>query len=256
MPILGIGLHFAIAVFFAIHAVRSGQDRYWLFALFMFPLLGSLVYALAIWLPAVRRSRGGRRLAHGVRNALDPGRELREAQQAFGYSATIDNRLRLAAALVAAGRHGDAVIQYRDALHGVHADDPHIQLGLAQALFADAQAQAAREVLDTLIARHPDFRSPEGHLLYARAVAACDDRERAREEFDAVIGYFAGYEARACYADVLAGWGEHEAARRLAGESLERARHLPAFARRANKPWLQSLQRLAERPTDAGSASH
>ena len=32
MPI-AIGLHLAVAVFFAIHAVRTGQQTYWLFIL-------------------------------------------------------------------------------------------------------------------------------------------------------------------------------------------------------------------------------
>ena len=75
MPILG--LHVLVALCFAIHAVRSGQDRYWLFILFAFPLLGSLVYAVAIWLPEARHSRAGRQLVRGVQRRLDPTRELR-----------------------------------------------------------------------------------------------------------------------------------------------------------------------------------
>ncbi len=253
MPI-GLGLHFIIAIFFAVHAVRNGQERYWLFILFMFPILGSLVYAFAIWLPEARRSRGGQRLARSVRAKLDPGRELREAEQAFGYTATIDNRLRLASALVEAGRHGEAVRHYREALTGVHADDPHLHVGLARALFADGQAAQARDVLDTLIARHPDFRSPEGHLLYARATAASGDRARAREEFDVLVGYFPGLEARTHYAEALAGWGERDAARRVADEAMQHARQLPAYARRANAEWLARLRKLDDAPV-AGTAT-
>ena len=33
MPV-GLGLHVLIAIFFAIHVIRTGQDRYWLFVLF------------------------------------------------------------------------------------------------------------------------------------------------------------------------------------------------------------------------------
>lgn len=43
MPIIGLGLHVLIAIYFAAHAVRTGQDKYWLWILFAFPLLGSLV---------------------------------------------------------------------------------------------------------------------------------------------------------------------------------------------------------------------
>ena len=124
MPILGLGLHVVIAMFFAMHAVRSGQDRYWLMILFAFPGLGSLVYALMIWLPEMRYTRHGHALVRGVKQVLDPTRELRAAQDAFEMTATIDNRLRLADALLASNRASEAVPQYQAALHGIHSEDP------------------------------------------------------------------------------------------------------------------------------------
>ena len=51
MPYIGLGLHVLVAIYFAVHAVRSGQEQYWLFILFSFPLLGSVVYFLVIYLP-------------------------------------------------------------------------------------------------------------------------------------------------------------------------------------------------------------
>ena len=44
MPYIGIGLHVLAAIYFAVHAIRSGQSLYWLILLFSFPLLGSIVY--------------------------------------------------------------------------------------------------------------------------------------------------------------------------------------------------------------------
>jgi hypothetical protein len=75
MHILGLGLHVLIALCFAFHAIRSGQDRYWLFILFMFPLFGSLVYAVAIWIPEMRHSYAGRRLVAGVQRAIELRRD-------------------------------------------------------------------------------------------------------------------------------------------------------------------------------------
>ena len=43
MPILGFGLYFALAIFCAVHVVRTRQPLYWLMILFGFPLLGSVV---------------------------------------------------------------------------------------------------------------------------------------------------------------------------------------------------------------------
>lgn len=245
MHLLGLGLHFAAALFFAVHAVRSGQDRYWLFVLFAFPVLGSLVYGFAIWLPEARHSRGAKTLVRNVRAVLDPGRELREARDAFELSQSADNRLRLADALVAAGEPVEAIGHFRSVLAGVHRDDAGIQVRLAQALLDANKPYEARELLETLIRERPDFRSSEGHLTYACAVAATGDREKAKQEFDVLVEYFAGMEARARYAQILADWGELDAARALSVESLGLVRRLPRYARRINKPWIERLQRLA-----------
>lgn len=244
MPIAGIGLHVIIAAFFAVHAVRSGQERYWLFILFGFPGIGSLVYAVSIWLPEMRYTRHGRQLVGGVQRALDPSRELREALEAVETSANSQNRMRLAEAFVAAGRASEAIPHYQAALRSVHKDDPDIQVGLARAYLDAGHAAQARELLDELIKKRPDFRSPEGHLIYARAVAALGDRKQTDEEFETLIGYYAGYEPRARYAEILADRGERDRALELCERSLRESKRLPAYARTINKEWIGRLQRL------------
>jgi len=244
MPIAGLGLHLLVALFFAAHAVRSGQDRYWLWILFAFPLFGSVVYGLTIWLPEARHSRQGQEVVGGVRRLLDPTRELRAAQEQLEVAATADNHLRLADALLGAGRASEAVVQYQAVMQGIYARDPHISVHYAHALIEAGQADEARRVLEALIRDHPNFKSPEGHLLYARAVAALGDRVKAREEFEVLVGYFAGLEARARYAGILLGWGERGPARDLVEKSLQLAKRMPAYARELNKPWLTELKRL------------
>ena len=252
MPIFGLGLHVIVAVLCAVHVLRTGQERYWLLVLFIFPLLGSFIYALAVVLPQLSDSRSGRRVVRGLRQSLDPGRELREAQAEFEHSATIANRIRVADALHGAGRHGEAIEAYREALRGVHSDDPDIQVKLARALLDDGQPGPARERLEALISQHPDYKSPEGHLIYARALAASGDRARAREEFEALIGYFAGIEPRARYVGILRDWGEDAAADALVEESLRHIKHMPAGSRRLNEEWIRALKRAPKR---LGSAS-
>ncbi|WP_082559605.1 MULTISPECIES: tetratricopeptide repeat protein [unclassified Lysobacter] len=255
MPFLGLGAHVLVALFFAVHAVRSGQERYWLGILFMFPLLGSVIYGLTIWLPEMRHSRHGRALVGGVKRALDPSRELREAQQAFEDAATTDRRLRLADALLASDRASEAATHYESALQGIHADDPDIQVRLAQALLECGHARRARELLDELIRRRPDYRSNEGHLTYARAVAAEGDRAKAREEFDTLVGYSSGFDAHAHYAQTLVGWGDTERARQLCEGALAKAKRLPPYARRMNKPALDQLRLLSKQLANANAVT-
>ncbi|KFN42274.1 tetratricopeptide repeat protein [Arenimonas oryziterrae] len=244
MPIAGLGLHIIIAIFFATHAIRSGQDRYWLWILFMFPGLGSLVYALTIWLPDARHSRQGQQVVRGVRRILDPSRELREAQEQLDIAATPEHRLRLADALLGAGRASESVVQFQAVLSGIYAKDAAITVRYAEALLEAGKAGEARTTLETLISEQPGFKSSDGHLIYARALAALDERVKAREEFEVLVGYFGGLEARARYAGVLQAWGDRERARALLDESLTLAKRMPGYARDLNKPWLAELKRL------------
>lgn len=75
-------------------------------------------------------------------------------------------------------------------------------------------------------------------------MAALGDRGKAKQEFEVLVGYYAGLEARARYAGILCGWGERERARAVVAESLKLASRMPRYAREINKPWLAELQRL------------
>lgn len=244
MPVLGLGLHVLIALYFAVHAMRSGQDKYWLWILFAFPLLGSLVYAVAVWLPDARHSRQGQQVLRGVRKALDPSRELREAQEALDLAATPAHRTRLAEALLASGRASEAVVQFQAVLTGLYADDAALQVRLACALLEAGKPAEARDLLDRLIRQQPQFKSPEGHLVYARAVAALGDRDRAYEEFDVLVGYFAGLEAKARYAEILQGWGDAARLAPLLAESEKTIKRMSGATRVINRPWIDRLRKV------------
>ena len=244
MPYAGLGLHVLLAIYFASHALRTGQDRYWLMILVFFPLLGSLVYFAMVWLPDARRSTHGQMVARGVQKLLDPSRELRAAQEALEVAATPANRLRLAHALLGMGRASEAVVQYQAVLSGIYADDPQVRVQLARALLEAGNPHEARVLLDALIAEMPKLKSPEGHLIYARAVAALGDRERAREEFESLVSYYAGLEARARYAEVLLAWGDTARLLALVTDTRKIAKRMPGPSRELNREWLARLKKV------------
>lgn len=249
MHIFGLGLHIVIAIFFAIHALRSGREMYWLFILFMFPLLGSIVYAAVVFVPEMRNSRGARRIVKGIAQTLNPGAELRAAQAEFDLSPTVANRLRLADALAAGGKPSEAVPLYRECLRGVYENDPMIEVKLAAALMDSGDAVHARALLEKLIEREPDFRSPEGHLIYARAVAATGDRAQAREEFDALLKSSASLDIRAFYAEQLQQWGERDDAHAIAEDALRHVNRMSPHSKQINDPWIRRLRQVLAQHT-------
>ncbi len=96
MRIFGISLYVIIALFFAVHAVRSQQNMYWLLILFLFPGLGSAVYFFVIYLPSLRQSRGARAATRAISQLVDPNRAVREARTDFDRAPTVAHRMRLA----------------------------------------------------------------------------------------------------------------------------------------------------------------
>ena len=196
MPFLGLGLHLIVAAFFAIHAVRTGRPLYWVLILFSFPLLGSLVYFGAVFLPHSRLERQARLAGRALQRSIDPGRDVRAAQEAFDLTPTAHNRMRLAAALLEAGQAAKAAAQYEACLEGPFAGDADVIHGAARARAADARPEAAITLLAPLQARQPDFRAEEVGLAVGRAYAAVGRHEEAGQQFTAAAHRFGSVEAR------------------------------------------------------------
>ncbi len=84
---------------------------------------------------------------------------------------------------------------YQTCLTGVFADDPKLLLGYARAQFEAGDAAGTRATLDDLIQKNPEFKSADGHLLYARALEAEGNVEKALSEYATLAEYFPGAEA-------------------------------------------------------------
>lgn len=231
MPIIGLGLHFAIAIVCAIHALRTGRQMYWLLILFSFPILGSLVYFVVEYLPQSRLERRGRIAARAVHRRLDPEREVRAARHAFDLTPTAHHRMRLAAALLDAGQAAEAAQQYDACLNGPFAGDKEVILGAARANLAAGQPAAAVALLAPLQARHPDFRAEEVGLALGRAHAASGRQEDAGAQLNAVVERFGGIEARVELALWALANSQDAVARRELAEIAHARKHMAGHAR-------------------------
>jgi hypothetical protein len=221
MTIFGLGLHFIIAIFFAIHAVRSGRKLYWLAILFMLPLLGSIIYFALVLLPDARLQRNGRQAGPAMRETLKTGRELGEAQQAFDLAPIAHNQLRLAAALFDAGMIAQAVGHYDACLRGPSGGDAEVGVDAARAKLANGQAQEAIGLLVSLRARQLTFRPEQVGLLLGSAYAAAGRHEEAGREFEELAQHFGSVESRA----ELALWAIARGERALAERELKALEH-------------------------------
>ena len=233
---------------FIIHVIKTGRNQLWIWVLIIpgLALAGILAYVVVEILPELLRSRTAQRTARGFRKAIDPGADLRRYEGEARVAGNVASRQRYAEELVRHGRYDEAIGQYREALTGLYEHDPNLMLGLAQALFSKGDAGAARATLDELIRLNPEFRSPAGHLLYARALEAEGNVQNALEEYRVLAPSYPGAEAAVRYAQLLQAQGQRAEGQRVVRELLEQARIAPGHYRRAQRTWLEAAQRLLQ----------
>ncbi|MEW7847968.1 tetratricopeptide repeat protein [Massilia aurea] len=241
MPIIGLALHFLIALFFAVHALRNGRQMVWLLILFSFPLLGSLAYFVAEYLPASRLERQGRIAGRALQKSIDPGRDVRDARRVFDLTPTAHNQMRLAAALLDAGQSDEAVQHYDACLGGPFAGDPEVALGAARANAAHGRPAAAIALLVSLQDRQPGFRADDVGLALGRAYAANNQQNEAGVQFEALVERFGSVEARVELVLWAIANGSDDVAQRELKEIVHARKHMGKHTRDLHRELFRRL---------------
>jgi hypothetical protein len=207
--------------------------RPWAFIILAIPGIGALAYILVELIPEMLSGPGAQQARRRVANKLDPEKLYRELSDRLAASDTIANRAALAAECLKIERFNEAESNYAHILQLPMGNDPAYALGKAKAEYGRNRQAEALATLDDLQARWPDFKSAEGHLLYARALAEVGRVDEALEEFHAVAAYFPGAEARVRYGLLLKLVGRTPEAKVVFSELLIQMKRAPKYLREA-----------------------
>jgi hypothetical protein len=241
-------LSLVIQVALIIHVLKTGREYWWILLLLFLPGIGSIIYFFVEILPSLRGNMTARRAARRVTGIVDPGRNLRQHTLEYERSHNVESATRLAAELTKDGKPDEAIEVCEQARAGIFEDDPTILLTLANAYFAKEDYARAVATLDRLREKNPDFRSPDGHLLYARALEAGGETDRALEEYEALARYYPGVEARVRFAQLQRRCGRTEEAMDTFRRIVEDARLAPRHFRKAQKEWIEIATRELSKP--------
>ncbi len=241
MPI--VILTVALQVIAVVHLFRTGRNMTWLFLIILVPMVGCLAYFIIEVLPSLGQNPAARKALRRAKQAIDPGRGLREGSLNYERSQNVDTASKLAGELTNAGRHDEAIRVCMEARTGLFEDDPKILLALARAQFAASRYAEVVATLDYLREKNPSFRSADGHLLYARALDECGATARALEEYTALVHYYPGAEARVRQAMLYKKLGDRARAGELFAALLKDARLAPKHFRRSEREWIELAER-------------
>jgi hypothetical protein len=253
MPLIAIA-HILVALYFGVHAIRTGRNMYWLMVLFAFPLLGSVVYFFAEYLPEVRHSRVARKAVGTVATLVDPGRDVRRARADVERTPSVDNRWRLAEALLQAGQHDEALQHYEQCVAGPYARDPKLRLALANAQCIAGQHAQAVQTLERLFADEPERQAGEASLWYALALAEVAP-ERAGSAFELAMQRHLTVDTRCEYGLFLLRHGQPSRARQLLEEVIKHAKLGTAHSRDLHRPAIDRARAALKSLEEIGGAS-
>lgn len=230
MPVLSLAL-LALDAFCIIHAAKTGRFWPWAMVVLFLPMIGALAYVVMELLPDWRHSRSGQRAIAGVGRALDPDRRLRELQDHFEASDTLGNRVDLARETAATGRFDEAIALWDGVLVHPLGHEAKFHQDRAEALLGAGRPGEAIQALERLRREWPDHQSQEGHLLYARALAAAGRTGEAEVEYRALTDYFAGPQPGLELARLLKAQGREVEAGAVAADYVRRIERAPKFNR-------------------------
>lgn len=235
LGLFGLSLVFSIALCW--HAVRSGQQPFWLWIILGFQPVGGLAYLAIVVLPELFGGATARKLHSGARQALDPTRDYRTAKAECELAPTPRNRMKLAQAATALGRHDEAEGLYAQAATGVHADDPALLLGRAKALLELDRYAEALALLQTLGEQEEAGRTPVAGLAMARAYEGLGRAREAEDTYRWALERLPGFEAAARYARFLAAQGRRAEAQAVLADMDDRLKRTRGAFLAEGKAW-------------------
>ncbi len=109
MPLLYV-LEILMQIYFAAHAIRTGKDRYWIFIILAFPVMGSLVYFIVEFLPDIRYSSQLKQTGSKLGKMINPGKHLRLLEEQTELSPSLKNKKELAQAYIESGLFDKAIV--------------------------------------------------------------------------------------------------------------------------------------------------
>jgi hypothetical protein len=241
MPVL-IALTAVIQAFFIYHVLRTGRSVWWAFVVLALPVVGCLVYYLAVVFPRSREYRAAVIAVRELTRAFNPSAELTRRLVELKLCPSVANKIATAEEFMRCGVFYEAIGLYQSARTGPHADDPSLLLGLARAHVNNETYREAQSALDQLKELDARYRPDEARLLFARTLEGLGESRKALAEYQTLAGVYVGLEAKCRYGMLLKQLGMRAQATRVFHEMLEHARRF-RINLDSERPWIDAARR-------------
>ena len=147
---------------------------------------------------------------------------------------------------IARGNYAEAIELFKSALQGQFSNDTALLHGLARAQFLSGDCAGAEKSLVAVKEADRSAFSADAHLLYARALEGEEKLAEASEEYERLVRYYPGEEARARFGLLLENLGRTSEANKQFQEILRSLDGAPTRYRRSQKEWEDLARRYVK----------
>jgi hypothetical protein len=209
------------------------------------PILGSLAYIFVELMPGWLGHNTKGQVQKRARNQAYPEKDLTAALAEVELADTVRNRMNLAEQYLLREMFEEAKQQYQKCLVGINKTDPALMLGLANADFGLTHYAEVVTTLEALKAANPDFKSPQGHLLYARAQEQVGNIAAASNEYEDLMTYYPTPEPTCRFALLLKANGNAARANELFMKVVDYSENAGRQYNSTHDEWVKMAKREA-----------
>jgi hypothetical protein len=228
---------------FAIHVLKTGRKPIWVIIIGFIPILGCLAYIIVELMPGWTGKQSEQQAQARIKQSLYSEKDLKEALRNLEIADTVNNRTKLAEQYLLREQFQEAKDLYQKCLVGINKTDPMTMLGLATADFGLGNYAETIATLDALKVANPDFKSPDGHLIYARAQEGVGNIASAMQEYDALIIYYPSPEPTCRFALLLKANGDPDRANELFKKVVDYSINAERHYNYINEEWVTMAKR-------------
>ena len=233
----------AINLFFIVHAIKTGRPYYWVWIIFMMPVLGAAAYFFVEMRPRVRSVDWASfrwRLA-------SPATRIAVLCEAANDSPTVKNRTRLAREYESQSQWWQAVETYRACLTGVFENDPRLLISLASALLEKEEFGEAHQIASQ-IPMQRDFKLEDDRkLVLYRSQSAIGSFDSAIEGLEDLASRKSGFAPRYYLARAKVDGGKDSQADQDLQKIIQSYRQGNALLRKHEQVWYMEAKKLLKR---------
>jgi hypothetical protein len=226
-----------------IHVLRTGRPFWWIWVLFVLPLVGVAAYLYV----EVRPSLGKNWLQNLRWRLKTPSQRIEILELQLAESSTVRNRLSLAENLHEAAQFDRECEVLSEGLRGAFKDDATLLMRLSEAHLEAGRIDQAVEIL----AKTVPEKSPESQLQFALLKARLASRQNqpeAEKYFQELLDKKRSEGPRYYYAEHLLARGRRDEATQILKDVLYQYRRGTVVWRFQEQQWFHAAKRLLRAP--------